>query len=799
MSAPADNAAESGPPVSGSEGAGEVESLPVDGEGTRADGSEDGGTAAEENPGSQRRQGKRSGQEGASEESQRQIDRERQSRAQGLGYLWGNGWYAGVAIGRDRYAFTGSGDNNVNQAGRDVTINHFAISGSSRAVPRFGPVSWQDLESIQERHVKASSDDELRKQVRANGLTVLSGGAGTGRRDSAIWALAAAVGSGVAEDLVEIAEVTDIDGLFPREETARDGDPAHAQGWELRSRGRYVLDATKMHDRINRSTLDALRRHVRGDAKLIILVDDSMLADDIRGDSGIVAHAIPKLSDVFEEHLRNRRDEPSPEIKRMTWELLNTDQLKDEIDRLSSPRDAVRLAVDLAAQLTGDRPVPEILDGLPARRREKLRSDFGRDDRENWAADRADRDRALLVAAAAFQGLPAGTIVRTYELLIKLLPDKKHKPQPFLKGLATYWSDYVTGFGGLDEPAAERGRDPRVELQPPSLGREVLTIAWRDYPALRTILISWLSALINDEDPEVRIQAAQTVGMFAVLDFDQVADTTLKRWCTASSLRKRQAFAWAMEAAAGADERVAEQVRKWLLRDRPHSIRDRSMLVDAYRTKIGALFPADALLAIDGLLNKIILDGVNRSFTLDVDPLSPHLPVDGELFLGRASLIAEIITEIFASGATQQVLLTLNAWAARRQTSPSDLERALVLKRMVAAASMVRIARIPAPDSPGDGPPFLLKSIATEEIPLDRVVLLWRNALSDSYLGDRSWEVLSDWVQAPDNDPALIKPVRGLVAELARESLLQKRRLIYKIRQWKRRRGGSPFAAFPHI
>lgn len=48
--------------------------------------------------------------------------------------------------------------------------------------------------------------------------------------------------------------------------------------------------------------------------------------------------------------------------------------------------------------------------------------------------------------------------MRAYKQLIKLLPDKRRKPLPFLKGMAGRWSEYVTGFNGLDEPEAGHPR-----------------------------------------------------------------------------------------------------------------------------------------------------------------------------------------------------------------------------------------------------------------------------------------------------------------------------------------------------
>jgi hypothetical protein len=304
----------------------------------------------------------------------------------------------------------------------------------------------------------------------------------------------------------------------------------------------------------------------------------------------------------------------------------------------------------------------------------------------------------------------------------------------------------------------------------------------------------------------VRIQAAQTVGLFAVLDFDHVAETTFKHWRTAGRDRKRQAFTWAMEAAAAANERIADQARRWLRDSDVGSISQRVTLVDAYSTRLGALFPDDALHAIDELIKDIASEPGDFAYR--------SWRVNGAedrrmIFDGRVNQIAPIITEIFASGAVQQVLHTLNRWTIRQRVAHHETDRAdqadradqvvALLRRLVSAGAMARIARLPAPGPPGRRPPMLLKAVADGDLAIEQIIPVWQNALTDRYMGSRSWDVLRLWVQAPDNDPSLIEPVRRVVRELAQESLLQQRRLYHEIRQWKRRRGYAPFQAFPNI
>lgn len=719
------------------------------------------------------------------EDSQKEADRERRQRSRGLRYLVGPGWYADAAMGGEFYDVVAGGDAHFNSAKRDINISSitYAASATFETVPRFGPLPWQDLEPHKARHVKTGSDPVVRDRIKASGLIVLSGPAGSGRRDSAVWALASVLPP-ARTDIIEIAEVTTINGLLPAS-SGRDG--RRAQGWVCEEDHGYVLDATDLHDHINRSVLDGLRYRLGDVARVIILAHDQILADDVRFDPALVVrHHRPKLMAVFEQHLWQRLSNPPPEVRTATWELLDSSDLAEELGRHDQPRDAVRLAAELALQLAGKRPAKEIVEQLPERRRHKLREDL-------HASRRDDRERSLLVAAAAFQGLPVGTVTRAYERLIRLLPDKHFKAEPFRRGLARCWSAYVSGFNGLDEPAAERGDDPEIVFQPPSLGREVLTVAWRDYPSLRPVLLQWLTMLINNEqDYAVRTQAAQTVGVFAALDFDEIASTTFHNWRTHPTRRKREAFLHAAEAAATTDEHTANQIRRWLrtgMRERNTSREKQSRLTEAYRSKIGALFPDDALHAIDELIDRAVRDGLGTMPT--------NRPAHSEI-QGFVNPTAEIITEIFAVGATRQVLAKLHRWTTvARGSENRGNDPAGWLMRRIAASTMARIARLPAPVPAGDGPPALLRAAADGEVPTIRLIPIWRNALADLYVGSRSWEVLETWVRAPDTDAALAEPVREILRALAEESLLQRRRLTHRIATWQRLRGRPYRALLP--
>lgn len=719
----------------------------------------------------------------ADEDSQKEADRERWQRTRGLGYMVGPGWYAGAAADGEFYNVVAGGDAQFNSAERDINIGSitYAMSGTLETVPRFGPLPWQDLEPHKARHVRTASDTELRDHVKAGGVIVLSGPAGSGRRDSAVWALASVLPP-ARTDTVEIAEVTTINGLLSGSSRQDAGRP---RGWVCSEGHGYVLDATELHDPINRSVLDDLRYRLGDVARLIILADDQILAEDVRLDPGLVVrHDRPELSAVFEQHLWRRLRNPPSEVRTAAWELLDSTDLADEVHRLDQPQDAVRLAVELALQLTGERSVKEIIEELPERRRRTLREDIHGNRRDH-------RERSLLVAAAAFQGMPVGTVTRAYERLIRLLPDKRLKAEPFRRGLAECWSAYVRGFDGLDEPEAERGADPEIVFRPPSLGREVLTVAWRDYPALRPILLQWLTMLIHDEnDYAVRAQAAQTVGVFASLDFDEISRTTFRNWRTHPSHRKREAFLHAAEATAGTDEHTADRIRRWLrvgMREQNIPLEKQYRLTEAYRTKIGALFPDDAMRAIDELIDCAARQGIGAA------PASRkgHSEVEGFV-----NLTAEIITEIFAAGATRQVLAELHRWTTIVPGPENRTDdRTALLMQWVAAGTMARIARLPVPGPAGDRPPALLRAAADGEISTTQLIPIWRNALADLYVGSRSWEVLETWVRAPDADAALAEPVREIVRTLAEESLLQRRRLTHRIATWQRLRG-RPYRAF---
>ncbi|MFI7232630.1 hypothetical protein ACIBO5_56420 [Nonomuraea angiospora] len=732
--------------------------------------------------------------EPGSEEEQRKVDAERDRRAQGLRYFLGPDYYAGTGgAARDRTTSFAAGDAHSYHADDMYftrTYNYYFASEFDTP-PRFGGLTRDHLNLRQQLHVDTASDERLHARIRT-GAVVLWGDDGTGRRDSALWALAGIVPvarpADEADDFpVEIAEVNTIGGLFPR--PAGDGQP----GWQVKPGRGYVLDASGLRARINRAQLDELRRAAGDKSWVIVLVAQFALAEDLTGHPDVVPHQRPIVMEVLEKHLRARLQHARPEVARNAQGLLDSAELDDEVARLRYPAEAVRLAGDLSLQLLDGATAEEVLTWLPGRRREELRKTFRGVD---------PRHQALpLVAAGVFQGQPVGKVVRASERLLRYVPGKRLRQDPFEDLLPQALDGFVKGVKGLDEPEAMLGGDPPVILRPESLGRDVLTVVWRDMPGLRPTLLGWLEAMVEGDDPAMCIQAAQAVGMFAVLDFDHVADTTLRRWRDSVENRHKQAFRWSLEAAAGADERTAEQVRRLLRAGAGRSLLARGTLVDAYGTRIGALFPDDALHAIDVLLR----DAARRADAVDDSTLSMdsvRFLVDHRQFRVSTTLdlhrIAAIVTEIFASGATLQVLKKLHVWTGR-PSQKKEAAEALV-KRMVAARAMVRVARLPAPGMAHPRPPALLVMLADREVTEERLQPIWRIALADKDVGKRAWDVLRLWVEAADSDEALIEPVRAVIVPMATDhGALDLRRFHHQIQQWKRRRGGTSFRAFPLI
>lgn len=719
-------------------------------------------------------------EEPGSEEEQSRADADRDRRARGLRYFLGPAYYAGSGGARDSTT-SWAGRDAHSYHGDDIRINqtyNYYIDSSFGTPPHFGGLTRERLEQRQELHVWTGSDQTLRSRLRAERAVILCGDDGTGRRDSALWALAGFVPitnkEGAAHEFpVEIAEVDTIDALFPR-----------AEGWQAEQGRGYVLDASGLRGRITRSQLDKLRRAVSADAWAVVLAADFALVDDLRSEPDVISHVAPPVLDVFERHLWTRLRRAPSAVVREAERLLSATALEDELVRVRHPAQAVRLAGDLALQLLDGVTASQLLSWLPGRRREDLREEIRKVDPPH---------RVLpLVAAAVFQGQPVGKVVRASERLLWLAPPKRVRLDPFADVLPKELHGFVKGFKGLDEPEAQQGVDPPVILQPESLGRDVLTVAWRDMPGLRRALLAWLEDMVEDKDPALRVQAAQAVGMFAVLDFDHIAHTTLDRWQKSGKRLHKQAFRWALEAAAGADERTAERVRRLLRTGGPPAT-----LVDAYGTRIGALFPGDALRAIDKLLREAVRQvDVGDGSALSVD--TAKVRIGGLRFSDMLHRIAAIVTEIFAEGASRQVLNKLHDWASGPPRNRESAEARV--KRTVAAMTMARVARLTALDPGGPHPPTLLLMLAQGEVSAERLHPIWRVALADREAGKRAWNVLRLWLEAADGNETLIEPVRSIVHPMATaHGGLELRRFYHQIQQWKRRRGGAPFRAFPLI
>ncbi|MBB5084982.1 hypothetical protein [Nonomuraea endophytica] len=721
--------------------------------------------------------------EPSAEEEQRQADTERGRRADGLRYLFGPAWYAGPGgAGRDRTTSWAARD--VHSYHADTVNMHtvYQVAQDFVTPPRFGGLTRDDLDLRHRLHVGTGSDEWLRASVARHRAVVLCGEASTGRRDSALRVLSAIVPVSRAHEFpVEIAEVGTIEALFP--EPPGDPAPGRMPGWRVEPERAYVLDASGLSGRVNRAHLDALKRAAGTRSWVIVLAAESALAEDLLGAAEVVGHECPDLLNVLENHLWGRLEDAAAEVVENARHLLSSDAFLREVGTLRFPAEAVRLSGDLAIQLLAGTTARDVLTRLPGRRRERLRECFHEVDPRHLALP--------LVAAAAFQGQPVGKVVRAADRLRESMPGQEIPPDPFLRCLPDNLDVFVSGFKGLDEEAAQRGRDPRVILLPESLGRDVLTVAWRDLPGLRATILGWLEAQAEQDDPAIRIQAAQAVGMFAVLDFEHVAGSTLLPWLGSPNPLHHRAFSLALEAAAGADERTAERVRR-LLRS-GGSLLARGALIDAYGTRIGALFPGDALRAIDVFLRDTamtadIVDGATLAYLSDGDQVA------AEVGLSR---IARVVTEIFAGGAAHQVLNQLREWSG----GPLHGRESVVafVRRKVAVRAMVRVARLPAPGTAVPRQPALLRMLAGGEVSAARLRPLWQVSLADRDMGKSAWQVLRRWVEAADGDENLVEPVRDLVVPLATRSGLERKRYYHQIEQWKRRRGGAAFQAFPNI
>ncbi|MEU6049818.1 hypothetical protein ABZ829_05185 [Streptomyces xanthochromogenes] len=536
----------------------------------------------------------------------------------------------------------------------------------------------------------------LARRLRSDRVLVLSGPHFAGRRTAALMLLRHL---GAAP-------------LRVLDRTTRPGELAR----QLGPGGQVLCDLVTERGRpLRESDLLAARdRLAEHDAYLVVTVDPRAALEDIPA----AEWHPPTPGAVLAAHLRAR---VSPEDAN---QLLALPAVADFLARDHQLREAATYAEALAGYAAGLADVRAIERFSLASLESQVQEWFEEDE-----ASLHLRDKAFLVALAAFDGGPYALTAELSDLLYTFLQQTENPAHlatvpvfgtHILKRLQRararrYEEEEHTEWGPVNQLKAAF-QDDRAALV---LLREV----WTGHPSARPALVNWLRRLAGDGRPLVRTRAAATVAVLAHTDLPSAMALIIEVWATDTRFRHRLVAvnALALTHLLGTPN-VPRIIDDWCVGD------DARLCWVAIRTHglIGPERPEAALSALRGAARR------------------QHSAEEPDALL--VTELAQSVELLLLSPAGDEVL--------------SVLVRTLHDDRAVfnlAVDGFLGACRRSQEDEPF-GTPLILegyaRGIARQPDAAHPVAELWRAALGDRAHTGPALEMLRHWVLTADRDPA---------------------------------------------
>ncbi|MEV0735988.1 hypothetical protein AB0I51_08455 [Streptomyces sp. NPDC050549] len=619
--------------------------------------------------------------------------------------------FGGGLVGHDQHGVSGGRVTGDVIMGSKTEI-HYAIPGLSAPASASGEVPRIVLERLAETFV---ADEEymagLLERLRSDRVLVLSGARFTGRHTAALMLLHRL-------------------GADPVRTLVRDTSPASlADGFsaEDQARGYLVSDLATRRDRplCEPHLLAAKDRLVEQDAYLVVTVGHTAVLEK---DVPKVEWLPPSAAEVLGAHLRTRTDEAT------AAKLLGLPDVVEFLARDHQLREVAAFAVQLGRFAAGEIAEDAIAQFSLISLENQVREWFEEDESAIHL-----RDKAFLVALAAFDGGPYALTAELSDLLYRFLQETENPTRvPEVPVFGThigkrlqlaratrYEEDEHTEWGPVAQQKA-RFLDERASLV---LLREL----WTGHPSARPALINWLRRLADDGRPLVRTRAASTVAILARTDLPSAMALVIEVWATSKLFRHRLVAVNSLTLAHLIDTpNIPRILDDWCEGD---DERRRWVGVRSYGL-IGSERPEQALAALR--------KAVRRLYDNDQDLYADDDRKDLDHEIGRE--LAEAVGLLLLSSAEERVLAEL-----RQHLDDDRAVRDLTLAGFVNACGRTE----------GDeryGMPLVLdwyaRAVAAGSASAYGIPYLWRAALADLRTTRPALDVLRAWVLIADRATA---------------------------------------------
>ncbi|WP_229399649.1 hypothetical protein [Micromonospora okii] len=600
-----------------------------------------------------------------------------------------------------------------------------------------------DLQQQRRRYVQGPNFPSALATLRTEGLVIVRGPDGSGRRG---------VGHALLERMYAEGRIVAVGGLVMPDgvvagEVLSQSEAIFPAGWGL------VLEVRDGADLADESTVEAYRTVVgHGGRGYVVLLGPS--AGEAETSRYAVTHDWPDPAAVLERYLETELPGFPPDALRTVL----TDEATTEYLAINRrPGRVVKLARALVEGLRQGKAAEEVVAALEPDWRTVARAAFEDALVASSAADPfgGPRRQALRTAYAIFDGIELVDVLSAAEQLLGMLrlveaPDSTPARPVFDDGLEKLFYPDMLGDLGAGKEASPR----RAQLRNAALSDAFLDVAWNDYDTTREVLLYWLDRVVTSGRPAMRLRAAQAVGKLAVYDFEKIMADLIRPWALDTNGMRRQAAAWALEQVGRNDRfviRVRRRVGDWVSSNDPE-LHDTAARV--YGTELGVAIPDVALRD----LRVIAADPRQRAYRS----------------VGRA--VAGIYQE---AGSAELVFDHVDAWLT---DDAADV-------RTHATWAVLFLARLLGRDRP-EWPQLLVDATVVPER-LPALVRMWKAALADPTTAYPAWDLMRQWLELPYRPGGPHEDLSEALSGLVRRTLVDRRlrkRGLWHLRLWHGRR-----------
>ncbi|MEU5100596.1 hypothetical protein [Streptomyces sp. NPDC020996] len=650
-----------------------------------------------------------------------------------------------------------------------------------------------------------AADDEvmahLSDRLRDERVLVLSGGRFTGRRTAALMllhrlgaspvrALDRDTGPGSLADLIsgDGSGTTDgadsangvngaaaagsgepAGGTRPEEPRTNAGGQPHAgeegedgAGAPRPALGYALCDLSVRRDNpLREHHLLAVRdRLAAQNAYLVITVGPGTALEDITPEEW----RAPAAADVLAAHLGTGT------TPKTTAELLGHPLVKDFLSRVHQPREAARFARLLVRYAAGEVTEEAVARFSWVSLEHQVQEWFAEDE-----ALLHLRDKAFLVALAAFDGGPYPLTAELSDLLYRYLQETENPSRvPVVPVFGTHIGrrlQVARAHSFVDDEQTEWG--PVAQTKAAFLDERtsalLLSTVWTGHPSARPALVRWLRHLADDGRPLVRTRAASTVAVLALTDLPSAMALIIEPWGTSDWFRHRLVAVNALTLAHFIDTpNVPRILDAWCSGD---DQRLRWVAVRAYGL-LGPERPQQALAALRGAARRLHNGTADTADTADTEGPDARDTRDvpgGELALE----LAQSVGLLLLSPAADQVLTELRA-----HIDDDRAVRRLTLGGFVSACTRTE-------DDEPHGTPLVLgwyaRAVGDGGPAAHGVPYLWRAALADPHTTGDALGTLREWVLIADRSRAAEWALAALLPALV-TTAIEHHRLSHLLR-----------------